>query len=185
MTILKKIAGIFSLKEKGVRQISAATGIPKSTVHYHKQKMSQRIELSGVEFWETEAGMNFIIRLVISAIYMFALKSGNGAGRLREFLELLKLDHYVGVSETTILKIVKEVERLILEYKKAVEADITEKAEEIKVVLGVDETWFDSMYLVCQELSSGYIIFESPSEKRDAETWDKQLKKTLGLTSKM
>jgi hypothetical protein len=185
MRILKKIQTIFRGREKPIRQISEETGIPKSTVHYHKQKISQRIGASGVDFWETEKGMNFIIRLVIGAIYMFALKSGNGAGRLREFFELLKLDHYVGVSETTILKIVKEVERLILEYKKAVEAEITEKAEEIKVVLGVDETWFDSMYLVCQELSSGYIIFESPSEKRDAQTWDKQIKKTLGLTSKM
>jgi len=47
---------------------------------------------------------------------MFTLKSGNGAGRLREFFELLELGHYTGVSETTSLKIIKRVEDLILSY---------------------------------------------------------------------
>jgi len=168
MAILKKIRSIFSRRKKTVRQISLETGIPKSTVHYHKGKLSNRVEKSGTDFWETEAGMNFIIRLVIGTVYMFALKSGNGAGRLREFFELLELGHYTGVSETTILKIIKRVEALILSYKEAVESDMTEKAESVKLILGVDETWFDKMYLVCQELSSGYIFFENESEKRDA-----------------
>lgn len=85
MSILKKIRNIFTLQAKTVREISAETGIPKSTVQYHKKKISNRIAGSGIDFWETEAGMNFIIRLVVGTVYMFALKSGNGAGRLREF----------------------------------------------------------------------------------------------------
>ena len=183
MSLIKKIRNIFFRKEKTVRQISEETGIPKSTVHYHKNKIDKRISDSKFDFWETEAGMDFIIRLVVGTIYMFAIKSGNGAGRLREFFELLKIDHYVGVSETTILKIIKQVEKLILCYKEATEAGITERVEEIKLILGVDETWFDKMYLVCQELSSGYIVFETPSDKRDAETWDEHIKKTLQLTT--
>jgi hypothetical protein len=39
------------------------------------------------------------------------------------------------------------------------------------------------MYLVCQELSSGYIILETPSDKRDAQTWDEHIKKTFELTA--
>lgn len=183
MKILEKIRSIFVRKEKTVRQISEETGIPKSTVHYHRGKIRNRIGGSGIDFWETESGMNFIVRLVIGTIYMFALKSGNGAGRLREFFELLELNRYTGVSETTILKIIKQVEDLILKYKEAVEAEITEKAKEIQVILGVDETWFDNMYLVCTELSSGYIFFETESEKRDAQTWDDHIKKTFELTA--
>ena len=183
MSLLKKIRNIFTLQGKTVRSISVETGIPKSTVQYHKEKMSNRIGESGTDFWETEAGMNFIIRLVVGTIYMFALKSGNGAGRLREFFELLELNHYTGVSETTILKIIKRVEALILSYKEAVESEMVEKVAEIKLILGVDETWFDKMYLVCQELSSGYIFVEDESEKRDADTWDSHIKKTFELTS--
>jgi len=182
MNLVKKIQNIFKRQEDTVRQISLETGIPKSTVQYHKGKLSNRVAASGTDFWETEAGMNFIIRLVVGTVYMFALKSGNGAGRLREFFELLEIQRYAGVSETTILKIIKQVEGLILSYKKAVEANMLEKAGSIQVILGVDETWFDKMYLVCQELSSGYIVFESESEKRDAATWDSHIKKTFALT---
>ena len=183
MSILKKIGSIFKRREKTVRQISLETGIPKSTVQYHKGAIANRVAESGTDFWETQAGMDFIIRLVIATVYMFALKSGNGAGRLREFFELLEIGRYTGVSETTILKIIKRVEELILSYKEAVEADMVEKAVSIKLILGVDETWFDKMYLVCQELSSGYIFFENESEKRDAVTWDSHIKKTFELTS--
>ena len=183
MSILKKIRNIFTLRTNTVRQISAELGIPKSTVQYHKGKITNRIAESGTDFWETEAGMNFIIRLVVGTVYMFALKSGNGSGRLREFFELLELNRYTGVSETTILKIIKRVEALILSYKEAVELELVEKIGEIKLILGVDETWFDKMYLVCQELSSGYIFVEDESEKRDAATWDSHIKKTFELTS--
>lgn len=183
MSLLNKIRNIFTRQSKTVRQISAETGIPKSTVQYHKGKISKRITGSGTDFWETEAGMNFIIRLVVGTIYMFALKSGNGSGRLREFFELLELNRYTGISETTILKIIKRVEALILSYKEAVELEMVEKITDIKLILGVDETWFDKMYLVCQELSSGYIFVEDESEKRDAVTWDRHIKKTFELTS--
>ena len=183
MSLLKKIRNIFTLQSKTVRQISAETGIPKSTVQYHKGKISNRVAGSGTDFWETEAGMNFIIRLVIGTVYMFALKSGNGAGRLREFFELLELNRYTAVSETTILKIIKKIETLILNYKEAVELEMVGKVADIKLILGVDETWFDKMYLVCQELSSGYIFVEDESEKRDAATWDSHIKKTFELTS--
>ena len=72
-----------------------------------------------------------------------------------------------------------------MEYKKAVEADMSERVEDIKLILGVDETWFDRMYLVCQELSSGYIFVENESEKRDAATWDSHIKKTFWLTTEV
>ena len=183
MKILKKIHSIFVRKEKTVRKISEETGIPKSTVHYHKRKTGERISSSKTDFWETEEGRKFIVRLVIGTIYMFALKSGGGAGRLRAFFELLNLEYYTAVSESTILKIIKEVEGLILEYKKSVEAGRSNKVEKVKVILGVDETWFDNMYLVCQELSSGYLILQTPSDTRDAQRWDEHIKKTFELTA--
>lgn len=183
MKLGTKILSIFNRRHKTVREISAEINIPKSTVHYHKQKIEARTSDAKTDFLESEEGRNFIIRIVIATIYMFALKSGNGAGSINEFFELLELDKYAGISESTILKIIKRVEALILEYQEAVEKDISSKAEEIKLILGVDETWFDNMYLVCQELSSGYLFFETASEQRDAESWDEHIKKTLFTTT--
>jgi hypothetical protein len=91
MNILGKVQSLFIRKEKTVRQISKETGIPKSTILYHKGKIVDRIGSSEIDFWETKTRINFIIRLVIGTIYMFTLKSRNEAARLREFFELLEL----------------------------------------------------------------------------------------------
>jgi len=79
MVILKKIRSIFSRQEKTVRQISIETGIPKSTVHHHKGKISNRVEKSGTDFWETEAGMNFIIRWVVGLYVYSKIRKWSGS----------------------------------------------------------------------------------------------------------
>lgn len=183
MKLGQKIRSIFSRKGQSVRSISSETNIPKSTVHYHQQKTDSRIMESGTDFWESEIGRTHIVRLVIGTIYMFSIKAGNGAVLLNEFFELLALDKHAGISQKTILKIIRRVEALILEYKEAVEQDIREKAESVKLILGVDETWFDKMYLVCMDLSSGYLFLETASEQRDAQSWDEHIKKTLYTTA--
>ncbi len=179
MNLREKILSVFIRKEKTIRKISRATNIPKSTVHYHKQKVAERIKETGTDFWETELGYQFTTKVVVSVIYVFCIKSGNGAGRCRELFDLLGLDNYLPASESIVLKIIRRIEALILEYNKATEQEIHSKIKEIKLILGVDETWFDKMYLVCQELSSGYIFFETESQQRTATTWDKHIKKTL------
>ncbi len=177
MKILQKISSIFQRMEDSVRSISRKIGVPKSTVHFHKQKISERISDQGTDFWESDLGRQHIIRLVIGSIYVFSIKGGKGAGLLNEFFELLALDKHTGISQSSILRIIRRVEALILEYRDAMEKKMYDKSDEIKLILGVDETWFDKMYLVCQDLSSGYLLVEEPSIQRDAKTWDESIKK--------
>ncbi|MFT5834771.1 MAG: hypothetical protein ACI97N_002411 [Cognaticolwellia sp.] len=73
---------------------------------------------------------------------MFCFKVRKWSRTFVSVFEVLELEYYTGVSETARLKIMNQLEGLILKYKEAVEAEITEKAEEVKVILGVDETWF-------------------------------------------
>lgn len=177
----EKIFSVFSRKKYSVRKIAEQTNIPKSTVSYHKQGIDKRIETSGTDYWETQSGNEFIIRLVVAVIFIFCIKSGNGAGRVEEFFVLLKLSDYLPASQTTILRIIKRIEELILEYRNAVEEKIYYRVKEIELILGVDETWFDRMVLVCQELSSGYIFVETEARQRDATTWNMHIKKIFKL----
>jgi len=183
MHLREKILAIFNRKEKSIREITKQTNISKSSVHRHKQQIAKRIDDIGTDFWETEHGYKFTVRLVVAVIFVFCIKSGNGAGRVSDFLRLLQLDTYLPASESIILKIIKRIESLILEYRNAVEQEIESKAKQIELILGVDETWFDKMYLVCQELSSGYIFLETESDKKDAATWNMHIKKTFHITS--
>ncbi len=74
MNLRGKILSVFIQKQKSIREISKATRIPKSTVHYHKQKIGERIKETGTDFWETEKGTEFTIKLVVSVIYFFGIK---------------------------------------------------------------------------------------------------------------
>ncbi len=164
MGLRDKIISIFSKNGKSIRENAKENGIP-----------NQNPEST---FWETEAGYKFLVRMVVASIYTFCIKGGIGAGRIHEFFEQMRIGTHVGISDSSILLIIKEIEELILDYKKAMELKLKSKVKEIRLILGVDETWFDKMYLVCQELSSGYLIIEENSKDRSSQTWETTIKKT-------
>lgn len=150
---------------ESLRQTSTKLGIPKSTVYDHQKRLEKRRVTPEAEFWESESGQNFLKRLLVGAIYTFCIKGGIGAGRIEEFMDYLRVHTHAGVSESSIYRMMKEIEVSILRYKELVEQDLQQRAseelKEMEVVLGLDETWLDSMLLVCQELSSGYLFLKS------------------------
>lgn len=144
---------------------SAATGVPASTIAYHDNRRSKRVQKSGTGYWDTEEGQLFLKRMIISVIYTFVIKGGVGAGRVREHLTQLRLDGIMAVSETSIYRLIKEISDQILKYKELQEQQLlalaTKESKILKVVLGIDETWLEDMLLVCQDLTSGYIFLKS------------------------
>lgn len=112
--------------DQSVRQVSRQTGVPKSTVHYHLQREDQRRQFPASEFWETEAGQNFLKRLITSAIYTFGIKGGLGAGRIEEFMKHLQIQTHAGISESSIYRLMKEIEVAILRYKELQEQGLSE-----------------------------------------------------------
>ncbi len=179
MQIRKKIINIFKRKEKSGRKIAKELGIPKSTVYYNLLQTQKRQFKAGTDFWDTDQGYAFMIRLVVASIYSFAVKGGFGAGKLKSYFEMLNIGSHLAVSETTVLKIIKEIEKLILQYNEVKTKEIKSKVQEIELILGVDETWFDKMLLVCQELQSGFIFCEESADDRSAATWDRLIKKNF------
>lgn len=155
-------------RKESIRQTSEAIGVPKSTVHYHEQRRKKRIEASGTDQWETAWGQWYLKRMIISTIYTFGIKGGVGSARISEHFGHLQLEGVAAVSESSIQRLTKEIETNILWYKELEEAGLQEEArqemKELKVVLGLDETWLDEMLLVCQELTSGYIFLKKQAK---------------------
>jgi len=149
--------------EKSNREIGKLLEIPASTVNYHTKKQKERNQYEESLFWESKSGQNFLKRLIIGVLYTFGIKGGIGAERIEEFFEQIRLHTHVGISPSSILHILKEIELHILRYKELQEQDLKKAAiygKQLKVVLGLDETWLDKMLLVCQELSSGYLFLK-------------------------
>ena len=151
--------------DQSYRSASGELGIPKSTIYDHSQRLKKKKTKTEDEFLESEAGQNFLKRMLVSSIYTFAIKGGVGAGRIEEFMEQMRVGNYMGISRTSIHRMIKEVETSILRYKELQEKELTEKAadqkEYLEVVLGLDETWLNEMLLVCQELASGYLFLSN------------------------
>jgi hypothetical protein len=155
--------------EGSQRAGSKTLNVPRSTFQYHDKKLKEESDDVAAQFWRSVEGQAFIKRLIVDSIYTFVIKGGVGSGRIEEFMERLQLGPYAGISESSIYRMVKEVEASILWYKELQERGIAEAAreqgQELKVVLGLDETWLDEMLLVCQDLSSGYLFLKSQAQK--------------------
>ena len=152
-------------KDASMRSVSESTGVPLSTVHYHDKRQAKRAEQSGTYQWDTAWGQCFLKRMIISVIYTFGIKGGVGAGRLSEHLGHLQLEGIAAVSESSIQRLTKEISTNILWYKELQEQGLKTEAaaelQELKIVLGIDETWLEDMLLICQELTSGYLFLKS------------------------
>jgi len=148
---------------KSIRSLSSDMDLPKSTVHYQMQKQDKRVKDETTRFFESESGEVFLKRLVVGTIYTFCLKGGSGAGRVQEFFEIIQIQSHVGISESSVLRIIREIEDSILKYKELQDSDLMASqayGKELEVVLGLDETWLDEMLLVCQDLVSGYLFLK-------------------------
>ena len=156
-------------ESESLSSVSKATGIPVSTIAYHEKRRAKRKESSGTEHWDTAEGQRFLKRMIISVIYTFGIKGGVGSGRIAEHLGHLQLEGVAAVSESSIQRLTHEIYSNILWYKKLEEAGLKAEAsaelKELKIVLGIDETWLDKMLLICQELTSGYLFLKSQAKK--------------------
>jgi len=154
----KKIfANVIEFGQRSIRTIAKALGMSKDKVSRGLSAIDERDEYPESHLWETEEGQAWLLILVLGVIYLFGLKGNQGAERMSEFFELVRLDGHVGVSPSSLRKMRREVEKLLVEFQRTQEAQQREKRkEEREVVASGDETWFnDDMLLVLLDLVSG------------------------------
>ena len=155
--------------DQSMRQVGDALGVSKDMVFRQTKRTQKRLQFEESHFWESEAGQAFLKRLIVSTIYTFGIKGGIGAGRIEEFMHQIRISTHAGVSESSIYRLMKEIEVQILRYKelqeRGIKAQIAAQKTHLEVVLGLDETWLDKMLLVCQELSSGYLFLNNIAKK--------------------
>ncbi len=149
-------------KKESLRTASKKLSIPKSTLHYQEQRALKRQESSGTDVWDTDWGQLWLKRMIISVIYTFGIKAGVGSPRLSEHFTHLQIEGVAAVSVSSIQRLTKEIEANILWYKELEEngllVEATKEKQDLKALLGIDETWLEEMLLICQELSSGYLF---------------------------
>ena len=169
--------------KQSVRDIARKTGFSKSSVHRLEQAMERRNCHPESEFWETEEGRSWVIRLVVATLYTFGLKRGVGANILREFFYCLRLETQMGCSPSALRGLLHALEHAILVTTAAWEHEGSAEGEVGPIIGAVDETFLEQMMLVFMDLVSGYVLVEEVAEDRTYNTWYSLVEarlKTLG-----
>src|SRR6266516_2772988 len=176
-----------SIREYGkqsIRRLAEHTGFSKSSVHRHLQAMNRRDRYPESSLWETEAGRNWLIRLVVATLFMFGLKRGVGAETISEFFGHLHLEAHVGCSPSALRSVMQTLEHIILETVAVWEQQGIAHGEIRPIIGAVDETFLQRMILVFMDLASGYLLMEEMAVNRTYDTWDGLVKarlKTFGV----
>src|SRR3989454_4778438 len=176
-----------SIREYGkqsIRRLAEHTGFSNSMVHAPLQAMNRRDRYPESSLWETEAGRNWLIRLVVATLFVFGLKRGVGAETISEFFGHLHLEAHVGCSPSALRSVMHTLERLILDIAAAWEQEGIAHGEIRPIIGAVDETFLQRLMLVFMDLASGYLLMEEVAVDRTYDTWYRCINgclKTLGI----
>ena len=156
----RKLAGIFK---------TSATSIFRRI-----RRIKSRSHITGAEFFESENGQEWLIKLVVAIVMVFGIMCNIGAERLSLFFSLLSITAFIGVSARSIGRIEEVIECAIEEYRIAYDEKIKKAASNIDIIAGADETFFkDLMVLVLMDVNSGFILCEKLENDRKHKTWEK------------
>lgn len=176
------------IKDKGkssVRAISRALEIPKSTVQNHLKWLKKRRKHPESPLWDTPEGAAWLRLFVFSTLYHFGLAGNTGADRLSLFFKQLRIETHVGVSPSSLRKLMRKMEKLLADYQTICETEVAQKSNESRpITAAADETFFgELMMLVLMDLSSGYLLLEDIAEDRTFDTWWEKVKPRLAHTN--
>lgn len=172
--IIDNVIKIAQIVKDTCRAIGSKLGLSKSSVNRSQQKINNRSNIDGATFFETAEGQQWLIKLVVATIFVFGIIAGVGSERIAVFFSLISITAFIGLSTSSVKNIENQIEALILKYKTHWDEQVKDKASQLTITPGGDETFFDKlMIIVLMDLESGFIFAENIEEKRDHATWEK------------
>lgn len=170
----KSLSIVKYLRDHGtqsMRRLAQKTGLSKSSVHRLQQAMARRGGHPESWLWETEAGRQWLTRLVVATLYTFGLKRGVGMETMQAFFVRLHLATQVGCSPSALRSVMQTLEATILETAATWEKAEVATGEGREIIGAVDETFLEHMVLVFMDLPTGYVILEETADDRSYATW--------------
>ena len=179
------IAYIADKGKASVRAIANVLHIPKSTIQNHLGRIKDRQKYPESHLWDKPEGDAWLRLFILSTLYTFGLGCNIGADRLSRYFKQLRIDTHIGVSPTSLRKLLREMEAILAEYQALCEAQVTHQREGvIHITAAADETFFnDILMLVIMDLSSGYLLLEDIANDRTFDTWWEAAKPRLEATN--
>jgi hypothetical protein len=178
----KSLSIVKDLRDHGQqsgRRLAPQPGFSKSSGHRLQQALERRSGYPESWLWETEAGRQWLTRLVVATLYTFGLKRGVGMDTMSDFFVRLHLAPQVGCSPSALRRVMQILEASSLETAAAWEKHEVATGEEREIIGAVDDTFLEQMVLVLLDLPTGYVILEDTANDRSYATWHALVEKRL------
>lgn len=162
------------------RHFAKEQGIPRSTLQgWIAKKESIAAHPEVIAFCDSPVGVKFIHEIYTSAIFEFNQCGSAGIRRVCSFIENSPLEPFIASSYGAIQKDAATMEKNIdlfgIEQREAMAKGMKPK----NITICQDESFFPETCLVSIEPASDYIILEEFAEKRDAQTWNEAMGRSL------
>ncbi len=162
------------------RAAAQAQVVPESTLRgwqlrAHDDEPSDPIR----RFFETLDGLRQLHRIVTAVLVVILLAGGDSVSLVRVFPVCCGLHRVVACSDRHLHGRVSAMHNAAGAWGDAERARLAATMPARAISLSADETFHDGMLLVAQEPSSGFLVVEKRSERRDAQTWDHAVREGL------
>jgi hypothetical protein len=155
-----------------MRHLARLSGLSKSSVHRHTQAMARRGQHPESWLWETPEGRSWLIRLVVTVLFLFGLKRGVGAETISAFFLRLRLEAQMGGSPSALRSLMHTLAQTILETAAAWGQGGIAHGKTRPIIGAGDETFLQRMMLVCMDLVSGYLLVEEVAMDPTYDTFE-------------
>jgi hypothetical protein len=157
--------------------------MPASTFHRIDQRRRTLEAACHVwaSFFLSADGAELLRQMVLALHLVFGVMGANGCALICQFLKLLGLEHFVGVSEEAQRKVSNQVQALLADYEAAEVARLAGHVQGKCCTLGVDETFPErgQVLLVAHDMASNYVLLQAQRPRRDTKTWQDALQPVL------
>jgi hypothetical protein len=130
-------------KKASYRKLGSTFKTSATSIFRKIKRIKSRSHITGAEFFESENGQKWLIKLVIAIVTVFGIMCNIGAERLTLFFSLLSITAFIGVSARSIGRIEGAIENAIEEYRIIYDEKIKKAASNINIIAGADETFFN------------------------------------------
>jgi len=169
-------------KASGVsqRDFAASQGIPRSSLqHWLARQESIAAPPEAITFFEGSVGVTWLHQIVIAAHIVMSQGGACGVGLICQFLHLSGLSAFVGSSYGSQYALAVAMEEHLVSYGATETQRLGATMMNREITACLDETFHPEVCLVGIEPASNFILVETYSERRDAESWEASLNAAL------
>jgi hypothetical protein len=154
--------------------------VPRTTLrHWAERKASIDAEPELVAFFESNAGVALLHRLVTAAHVVFGLVGCSGARQVGLFLKHAGVAPFVATSRGAQQKIARSVNQQVANFDVEQREALSAKMRPKDISVCLDETFHESVCLVGIEPVSNFILLEDYVQRRDAPTWKEAMRQAM------